>query len=123
MPTTRACTRRWRRCCITSLPPIITSTRAKNTSSTGFLKQEFDLDQDQVEHLYAAVKGSTADLHGDLHTINSYLKKNPVARMNFMQKLLQIVNIHGTHDGELQVFYEVLHEVFPEVKESGGQAL
>lgn len=87
------------------------------------LKQEFDLDQDQVEHLYAAVKGSTADLHGDLHTINSYLKKNPVARMNFMQKLLQIVNIHGTHDGELQVFYEVLHEVFPEVKESGGQAL
>jgi uncharacterized tellurite resistance protein B-like protein len=34
------------------------------------LKQEFDLDDDQVEHLYHAAKGSTEDVHGDLHTIN-----------------------------------------------------
>ncbi len=83
------------------------------------LKQEFDLTQDQVDHLFAAAKGSTADLHGDLHTINFYLKHNPSIRMHFMQKLLQLVDVHGAHEGELAVFFEALHEVFPEVKDLG----
>lgn len=86
------------------------------------LKQEFDLDQDQVDHLYQAAKESSGDLHGDLHTINFYLKKNPVVRMRFMQKLLQIADVHGTHEGELEVFYETLHEVFPEVRATGEDA-
>ena len=86
------------------------------------LKQEFDLDQNQIDHLYQAARGSTADLHGDLHTINFYLKKNPAVRLHFMEKLMQIVDVHGTHQGELDVFYEALHEVFPEVKETTGDA-
>ena len=85
------------------------------------MKQDFDLDQAQVDHLYHAAKGSTADVHGDLHTINFYLKNNPAVRMRFMQQLLQIVDVHGTHPEELAVFFEALHEVFPEVRESGGQ--
>ena len=52
------------------------------------LKQEFDLDDDQVAHLYAAAKSSSADVHGDLHTLNFYLKHNPAVRMTFMRKLL-----------------------------------
>ena len=86
------------------------------------LKQEFDLNDEQVDHLYQAAKGSTADVHGDLHTINFYLKHNPVVRMTFMRKLLQLVDVHGTHQGELDVFYETLHEVFPEVKEIDPEA-
>ncbi len=86
------------------------------------LKQEFDLGPEQVDHLYAAAKASTADLRGDLHTINFYLKHNPAVRMSFMQKLLQLVDVHGAHQGELDLFVEALHEVFPEVKEIRGDA-
>jgi uncharacterized tellurite resistance protein B-like protein len=67
------------------------------------LKQEFDLDDDQVEHLYHAAKGSTEDVHGDLHTIN-------------------LVDVHGTHGEELELFFETLHEVFPEIREIRGDA-
>jgi uncharacterized tellurite resistance protein B-like protein len=84
------------------------------------LQQEFDLNQAQVNHLYQAAKGSTADVHGDLHTINFYLKRNPAMRMTFMRKLLQLVDVHGTHGAELDLFFEALHEVFPEVKEIGA---
>lgn len=84
------------------------------------LKQEFDLNDEQVAHLYQAARGSTADVHGDLHTINFYLKRNPAMRMTFMRKLLQLVDIHGTHGEELALFYEALHEVFPEVREING---
>ena len=85
------------------------------------LQQEFDLDDAQVEHLYQAVRGSTADVHGDLHTINFYLKRNPAVRMTFMRRLLQLVDVHGAHKEELDVFFEALHEVFPEVKDFGGE--
>ncbi len=81
------------------------------------LQQEFDLGDEQVEHLYQAAKGSTNDVHSDLHTINFFLKHNPVMRMTFMRKLLQVVDIHGAHKAELDLFFEALHEVFPEVKE------
>mgnify|MGYP001825588108 FL=1 len=81
------------------------------------LKQEFDLNDEQVDHLYQAAKGSTADVHGDLHTLNFYLKQNPAVRMTFMRKLLQLVDVHGAHREGLDLFYETLHEVFPEVKD------
>lgn len=84
------------------------------------LEREFDLDQEQIDHLYQSASTSVSDLQGDLHTINFYLKDNPAVRMRFMQQLLQIVDVHGAHEGELAVFIEALHEVFPEVKEVGG---
>ena len=84
------------------------------------LKQEFDLDETQVEHLYQAAKSATADVHGDFHTLNFYLKRNPAMRMVFMRKLLQLIDIHGTHKEELELFFTALHEVFPEVKEIAG---
>ena len=93
--------------------------REKNEFSR-ILKQEFDLNDEQVEHLYAAAKSSSADVHDDLHTLNFYLKRNPAMRMVFMRKLLQLIDIHGTHKEELELFFAALHEVFPEVKEIGG---
>lgn len=84
------------------------------------MKQEFDLRQEQIDHLYQAAKAATGDLHEDLHTINAHLKDNPAVRMRFMQKLLQLINIHGTHSEELNLFYEMLHEVFPDAKTAGG---
>ena len=87
------------------------------------LKQEFDLNDEQVEHLYQAARGSTADVHGDLHTINFYLKRNPTMRMTFMRKLLQLIDLHGAHGEELVLFYDALHEVFPEVREIGAEEL
>jgi len=35
--------------------------------------------------------------------------------MEFMNKLNQLVDIDGVQDRELDVFYEALHLVFPEV--------
>jgi uncharacterized tellurite resistance protein B-like protein len=81
------------------------------------LQEELDLDDDQVEHLYQAAKQSSSDIHADLHTINFYLKHNPAVRMTFMRKLLLLIDVEGVHPQELEIFYEALHEVFPEVKE------
>lgn len=81
------------------------------------LKQEFDLNDDQVNHLFEAVKSSSADPQADLHTVNYYLKKKPAVRMNFMRKLIQLVDINGTEGSKLALFYQTLHEVFPEVKQ------
>jgi uncharacterized tellurite resistance protein B-like protein len=85
------------------------------------LKQEFDLNDEQVDHLYRAAKGSTADVHGDLHTLNFYLKHNPAVRLTFMRKMLQLVDVHGARKEKLDLFYETLHEVFPEVREIGNE--
>ena len=81
------------------------------------LKQEFDLDDDQISHLYQAAESSTSDLLTDLQTVNHYLKQNPVVRMNFMNKLNLLVDIDGVQEGELEIFYETLHQVFPEIKQ------
>lgn len=91
--------------------------RRKKREFARILQQEFDLDDDQVEQLYQAARGSTGDLRGDLHTINFYLKRNPAIRMDFMRKLLQLVDIEGVYPQELDVFYAALHEIFPEVKD------
>jgi uncharacterized tellurite resistance protein B-like protein len=81
------------------------------------MRREFDLGQEQIDHLYEAAKTATADLHGDLQTINSHLKNKPATKMRFMQMLLRLINIHGTHPAELELFHETLHEVFPEVRD------
>ena len=79
------------------------------------LRQEFDLNGEQISHLYQAAKLSSSDPHADLQTVNHYLKQNPVLRMEFMNKLNQLVDIDGVQDRELDIFYEALHLVFPEV--------
>ena len=84
------------------------------------MKQEFDLDQQQVDHLYESAKSATGELHDDLLTIDAHLKNIPGVRMRFMQRLLQFINIHGTHSAELDLFYETLHEVFPNLKNTGA---
>lgn len=81
------------------------------------LKQEFDLDDEQISHLYQAAESSTSDLLTDLQTVNHYLKQNPGVRMNFMNKLNLLVDIDGVQEGELEIFYETLHQVFPEIKQ------
>jgi uncharacterized tellurite resistance protein B-like protein len=86
------------------------------------MKQEFSIDDDQVEHLYQAAKGSASDIHSDLHTIHFYLKRNPAVRMTFMRKLLQLIDVEGVQPAQLDIFYEALHEVFPEVRELGSEA-
>ena len=81
------------------------------------MKKEFELQNDQIDHLYQAASQSTADWHNDLHTINSFLKTKPVVRMNFMKKLIQLIDVDGIQENELEAFYETLHEIFPEIKQ------
>jgi uncharacterized tellurite resistance protein B-like protein len=86
------------------------------------MKQEFDLGDDQVSHLWQAAKSASGNLNDDLVTIRSHFKANPAARVNFMQMLLRIINIHGVRPAELDLFFATLHEVFPEVQETGLDA-
>ena len=51
------------------------------------------------------------------HFINFYLKHNPNVRLRFMQMLLRLIDIHGAKKGELDMFHEAVHEIFPEVKD------
>ena len=41
--------------------------------------------------------------------------------MTFMRKLLQLIDVDGTHREELDLFYETLHEVFPEIREISNE--
>lgn len=90
---------------------------AEKREFSRILKAEFDLDQAQVDHLYQAARASNSDIHADLHTINFFLKHNANIRMRFMQMLLRLIDIHGARPGELDLFYEAVHEIFPEVKD------
>ena len=83
------------------------------------MKQQFELSQEQVDHLYRAAKASSADPHEDLRIIDGHLKDNPTVRLHFMQKLLELVDVHGAQSEELKLFHETLREVFPEVKDLG----
>lgn len=89
----------------------------KKHEFTRLLKQQLQLDDDTVEHLYQAARGSSGDLHADLHTVNFYLKREPVVRLEFMRKLLQLIDVEGVYPQELEIFFEALHEFFPEVKD------
>jgi uncharacterized tellurite resistance protein B-like protein len=99
---------------IISIDDHVTS-REKNEFTT-ILKQEFNLNDGQVDHLYLAAKSSSSALHSDLQVVSDYLKQNPAVRMNFMKKLIHLVDIDGVKDRELDIFHETLHLVFPEVK-------
>lgn len=90
--------------------------REKNEFST-ILKQEFNLNNEQIEHLFLAAESSTSEVLSDLQTVNHYLKQTPVIRMNFMSKLIHLVDIDGVKDRELDIFYEALHQVFPEIRQ------
>jgi len=80
------------------------------------LKEEFDLNDAQIEHLYEHTKTTSTDLRSDLQTINEYLKSNPKIRMHFMEKINQLIDIDKVKESELDMFYETMHVVFPDIK-------
>ena len=82
------------------------------------MKQELGLGQEQIDHLYQSAKSASSDPHDDLQIVNAHLKEYPASRLLFMQKLLQLIDAHGVHSSELRLFYETLHQVFPEVKDT-----
>ena len=80
------------------------------------LKEEFDLNDAQINHLYEHTKTTSTDLQSDLHTINEYLKDNPKLRMHFMEKINQLIDIDKVKESELDMFYETMHVIFPDIK-------
>ena len=83
---------------------------------SSILQQEFDLDDEQVEHLYQSAKVSTSEFLSDLKIIDHYLKSNPMIRMEFMNKLNALIRIDGVQDCEMNTFNEALHTIFPGIK-------
>ena len=83
---------------------------------SSILKEEFDLNDDQINHLYEHTKATSNDLKSDLQTIDEHLKSNPALRMRFMEKLNQLIDIDKVKESELDMFYETMHVIFPDIK-------
>ena len=80
------------------------------------MQQEFDLDANQIDHLFEAARVASGHPQEDLHIIAAHLENRPAARMIFMRKLLQMIDAEGVKREELVLFYEALHELFPEAE-------
>ena len=83
---------------------------------SSILKEEFNLNDEQIEHLYEHTKATSSDLKSDLKAINEHLKDKPALRMHFMEKINQLIDIDSVKESELDIFYETMHVVFPEIK-------
>jgi uncharacterized tellurite resistance protein B-like protein len=81
------------------------------------LKQECDLDDEQIRHLYERAKSLNSDVHDDLETISHYLKDSPGLRKEFMNKLNQLMMVDWVRETELETFNEALHVFFPDIKD------
>ncbi len=79
------------------------------------MANEFSLSDKQISLLYAHVKNLKSDLKSDLLTVNTYLKENPNLRMTFMSKLNQLIDVDGVDDNEIDIFYQAMGVIFPEV--------
>ncbi len=81
------------------------------------LREEFGLADSQVSSLYHSVKNLKTDIHTDLKTIEEHLKDKPYLRMIFMQKLIQLISIDGVTSKEMDIFYDAMKVVFPELSD------
>lgn len=79
------------------------------------LANEFQLSDQQIMALYGYVKTLKSDLKSDLLTVNDYLKGNPNLRMMLMRKLNQLIAVDGVSNEELDIFYEAMKVIFPDI--------
>ena len=79
------------------------------------MANEFKLSEQQIAGLYHYVKTLKSDLKSDLLTVNDYLKDNPNLRMTLMKKLNQLISVDGVDNEELNIFYEAMEVIFPDV--------
>lgn len=92
----------------------VENNREKN-EFTLIMANEFKLSEPQIMALYQYVKTLKSDLKSDLLTVNDYLKDNPNLRMTLMRKLNQLIGVDGVDNEELNIFYEAMKVVFPDV--------
>lgn len=90
-------------------------TKKEKSEFFSILKHEFNLNDEQTNYLYEAAKSSTSVLLDDLKIVSHYLKQDPTVHLAFMQKLNHLMGIDGVKYRELDIFYEALRLVFPEV--------
>jgi uncharacterized tellurite resistance protein B-like protein len=83
---------------------------------SSILKQEFELNDEQIRHLHDSAQAAKSDLSSDLQTINHYLKDSPVIRMRFMEKLNRLIAVDGVLDPEMDTFYDALQVIFPDIE-------
>lgn len=81
-----------------------------------FLANEFDMNSEQISTLHDNVKTFKSDLKTDLKTIEEYLKEDPALRMNFMEKLNQLICVDGAKSNEIEIFYEAMKVIFPDIE-------
>lgn len=91
-------------------------TRREHRAFSRILRDEFELSQEQVDALHDQVHGLESELSEDLKVISQYLKDTPTVRMAFMEKLNRLIDIDGVQNDELDVFYQTMSTVFPDVK-------
>jgi len=98
---------------------IISADKVENSREKNEFKlimtNEFKLSEQQTMALYRYVKTLKSDLKSDLLTVNYYLKDNPNLRMTLMRKLNQLIGVDGVDNEELNIFYEAMKVIFPDI--------
>jgi len=98
---------------------IISADKVENSREKNEFKlimtNEFKLSEQQTMALYCYVKTLKSDLKSDLLTVNYYLKDNPNLRMTLMSKLNQLIGVDGVDNEELNIFYEAMKVIFPDI--------
>jgi uncharacterized tellurite resistance protein B-like protein len=95
-----------------------TKSRKEKHEFANILKEQFDLNDQQVSELYSHVKKVNTTVSSDLKIIDQHLKHNPHLRLLFMTKLNHLIQVAGLTPAEMEIFYSAQKILFPDI---GGE--
>tara|TARA_R110002072_G_scaffold90500_8_gene202501 strand:- start:7301 stop:7732 length:432 start_codon:yes stop_codon:yes gene_type:complete len=96
-----------------------TESRKEKHEFASILKDQFDLNEQQVAELYSHVKKVNTTVSADLKIIEQHLKHNPHLRLAFMKKLNHLIAVAGLKETEMEIFYSAQKILFPEIDTEG----
>tara|TARA_R110001592_G_scaffold103298_2_gene291138 strand:+ start:5853 stop:6272 length:420 start_codon:yes stop_codon:yes gene_type:complete len=93
-----------------------TKSRKEKHEFASILKEQFNLNDQQVAELYSHVKKVNTTVSSDLKIIDQHLKHNPHLRLEFMRKLNHLITVAGLTHAEIDIFYSAQKILFPEIE-------
>ncbi len=98
--------------------------QADHQQSTGekhkfaeIMRDVFNLSPEQIHHLWLQAESLNSTLDEDLSIINEHLKHNSMQRLQFMDKLNQLICVDGVNVSELEIFHRARNAIFPEISD------
>jgi uncharacterized tellurite resistance protein B-like protein len=92
-----------------------TESKKEKHEFASILKDQFELNEQQIAELYYHVKKVSTTVSEDLKVIDQHLKRNPHLRFIFMKKLNHLIAVSGLKGNEMDIFYLAQKTLFPEI--------